>query len=392
MRASAPGWHPAYRAAVRRVPDVLPAAAAAASAVSTSHDSAPRPAAVAIVMALSAVPLLARRKWPVPVFAIVMAASIAIGLWNDFRNANWVALLIALYTVAAQRPPRDTWACAGALITAVVCATIALAGWNWWYYTIWVCGLFAAALGLGLYIAARRAYLAGLKDRAERVERERDQQVALAAAAERARIAREMHDIVAHNLTVMVTLSEAAAASVPAAPDRATEIMHGVSATGRQALADTRRLLGVLRQAPEQPQDDSMQPIPGLADLDGLVQQVRSAGLDTTLEISGQVPDLPEGMQLTVYRLVQEALTNTLKHAGPGARAGVRLRFTPGELQAEIDDDGAGAAQARTGPSGPGTGLLGMAERVRAYGGDVTAGPRQPHGWQVRARLDLEDP
>jgi signal transduction histidine kinase len=390
MRARAAHLYPAYRAAVRRVPDVLPAAVATASAASTMHDSAPRDAAVIIVVALSALPLLARRIWPVQVFAAVLAASIGIGVWSDFRYVNLLALLIALYTVAAQCPTRDIQACAGTVAAVVVCVTIAQAGWNWWYYAFLVCGLFAAALGLGLYSATRRDYLAGLRDRAERLERERDQQVALAAAAERARIAREMHDIVAHNLTVMVTLSEAAAASVPRAPDRATEIMYEVSATGRHALADTRRLLGVLRQNRDQPADGALQPTPGLADLDGLIEQVRSAGLDTTLEITGHAPSLPEGVQLTVYRLVQEALTNTLKHAGPSARAGVRLRFTQRELHVEIDDDGAGAGLAAA-ARGPGGGLLGMAERVHAYGGDVTAGPRQPHGWQVRARLNLED-
>src|SRR5262249_7382997 len=159
--------------------------------------------------------------------------------------------------------------------------------------------------------------------------------VALAAAAERARIAREMHDIVAHNLTVMVTLSEAAAAAVPSAPGRSAEIMREVSGVGRGALADTRRLLGVLRQDPAAPAVGELRPVPGLAQLDELVGQVRSAGLDTTLEISGRVPDLSEGIQLTVYRLVQEALTNTLKHAGPGARATVRLILLPGELRVD---------------------------------------------------------
>ena len=161
--------------------------------------------------------------------------------------------------------------------------------------------------------ATRRAYLAELHDRAERLERERDQQGALAAAAERARIAREMHDIVAHNLTVMVTLSEAAIAASAASPERATDVMRKVSATGRRALADTRRLLGVLRRSP----GEDLQPVPGLAQLDMLIEQVRSAGLDTTLEIRGAAPDVPAGVQLTAYRLVQEALTNTLKHGGP---------------------------------------------------------------------------
>jgi signal transduction histidine kinase len=172
--------------------------------------------------------------------------------------------------------------------------------------------------------------------------------------------------------------------------------MRSVADTGRRALADTRRLLGVLRQRPSQdpgqdPSQDpggSLQPVPDLTQLDTLIEQVRSAGLDTTLEIHGQAPDVPAGVQLTVYRLVQEALTNTLKHGGPGARASVRLRYLPGELLVDIDDDGAGATAAET--AGIGSGLLGMRERVHAYGGDVRAGPRPPGGWQVSARLRLD--
>jgi signal transduction histidine kinase len=164
--------------------------------------------------------------------------------------------------------------------------------------------------------------------------------------------------------------------------------MRSVSAIGRRALADTRRLLGVLHQRPGQDPGDTLQPVPGLGQLDVLIEQVRSAGLDTTLEIHGQAPDVPAGVQLTVYRLVQEALTNTLKHGGAGARAAVRLRYLPGELRVDIDDDGAGATAPAT--AGVGSGLVGMRERAHAYGGDVQAGPRQRGGWEVSARLQLD--
>ena len=199
-----------------------------------------------------------------------------------------------------------------------------------------------------------------------------------------------MHDIVAHHLTVMITLSEAAIAASASSPERATDVMRSVADTGRRALADTRRLLGVLRQQPGQEPAGSLQPVPDLTQLDRLIEQVRSAGLDTTLEIHGQAPsDVPAGVQLTVYRLVQEALTNTLKHGGAGARASVRLRYLPGELLVDIDDDGAGATAPATAGVGGG-GLAGMRERVHAYGGDVQAGPRGPGGWQVSARLRLD--
>jgi signal transduction histidine kinase len=328
-----------------------------------------------------------RRIWPIPVFGWILAAGMAVVFWNQDLVAG-PALLVALYTVAALQPRRAALACAGVLELAVVAALLRYAGSDWWYAAIFLSGLIAAALGLGLYSGTRRAYLAELRDRADRLERERDQQAALAVAAERARIAREMHDIVAHHLTVMVTLSEAAVAASASSPERATDVMRSVSDTGRRALADTRRVLGVLRQRPDQGPSDTLQPVPDLTQLDTLIEQVRSAGLDTTLEIHGQVPDVPAGVQLTAYRLVQEALTNTLKHGGPGARATVRLHYLPDELLVDIDDDGAGATAPAT--AGVGSGLLGMRERVHAYGGDVQAGPRRPGGWRVSARLRLD--
>jgi signal transduction histidine kinase len=142
------------------------------------------------------------------------------------------------------------------------------------------------------------------------------------------------HDIVAHHLTVVTTLAEAAVAASANSSERATEVMRTVATTGRRALADTRRLLGVLRQGPGT--DDALQPVPGLGQLDGLIEQVRSAGLHTTLEVRGQQPELPPGVQLAVFRLVQEALTNTLKHAGAGARAFVCPHLAPGELRVDV--------------------------------------------------------
>jgi signal transduction histidine kinase len=389
MRMHRPAGYPANRSAGRWVFDVLLTLAAAVTAVGSAVHDTPHPqrAAVALLV-LAAAPLVVRRIWPVPVFGVVLVLNAAAGLWGHVHAVNGLALLIALYTVAAMRPRREALLCAGLLEVAVLTGLLLFAGGGWWYDAIFASGMVAAALGLGLYWATRRAYLAELHDRAERLERERDQQGALAAAAERARIAREMHDIVAHHLTVMVTLSDAAVAASASSPERAAEVMRSVSATGRRALADTRRLLGVLRQPPGQDPAENLQPVPDLSQLDALIEQVRSAGLDTTLEIHGAARDVPAGVQLTVYRLVQEALTNTLKHGGSGARATVRLQFLPGELRVDIDDDGAGAAAPAT--ASVGGGLVGMRERVHAYGGDVQAGPRTPGGWKVSARLHLD--
>jgi len=197
-----------------------------------------------------------------------------------------------------------------------------------------------------------------------------------------------MHDIVAHHLTVMVALSDGAVAASAASPERAAEVMRSVSATGRHALADTRRLLGVLRTDGDTDPETTLQPVPNLAELDVLVDRVRSAGLATTLEVHGTAGDVSAGVQLTVYRLVQEALTNTLKHGGPHARASVRLDYRPGELRVQVDDDGAGATAPVAADGGGG--LIGMRERVHAYGGQVQSGPRGPGGGRVSAQLRLD--
>jgi signal transduction histidine kinase len=391
MRMLRPAGYLADRAAGRWVFDVLVTVGAAGLTVATPVHEPHRPGPAGfIVLAVIVAPLVVRRVWPIQVFGWLLATGIPAALWNKHLIA-WPALLIALYTVAALRSRQAALVCAGLFEIATVVGLALLARNtvpDWWFLAISYTGMIAAALGLGLYSATRRAYLAELHDRADRLERERDQQGALAAAAERARIAREMHDVVAHHLTVMVTLSEAAAASAARSPERAAEVMRSVSATGRRALADTRRLLGVLRQRPGDDLAAALAPVPDLAQLDALIEEVRSAGLETTLEVHGQALDVPAGVQLTVYRLVQEALTNTLKHGGTGARATVRLRCLPGELRVDIDDDGAGATAPA--PAGVGGGLIGMQERVRAYGGDVRAGPRQPGGWTVSARLRLD--
>ncbi len=394
MRLLRPVEYPANRPARRWVFDVfvtlLAIVLSAPNLFKEPPHRAPGAAGLVVLIVMTA-PLVVRRIWPIPVFGWILAIQIPAVAWDRNLVAG-PALVIALYTVARLQSRRAALACGAVLELTVVTLLLLLAGGRWWTDLIFLSALIAAALGLGLYIGTRRAYLAELRDRADRLERERDQQAALAVAAERARIAREMHDIVAHHLTVMITLSEAAIAASASSPERANDVMRSVADTGRRALADTRRLLGVLRQRPGQDSGQeaagTLQPVPDLSQLDRLIEQVRSAGLDTTLEIRGQAPDVPAGVQLTVYRLVQEALTNTLKHGGPGARASVRLRYLPGELQVDIDDDGAGVTAPAA--AGVGGGLLGMRERVHAYGGDVRAGPRQPGGWQVSARLRLD--
>jgi signal transduction histidine kinase len=353
------------------------------------HRSGERLLLAILVVGAQVLPILLRRIWPVRVFwTVLVLAALACVINTDLAAGG--ALVVALYTVASTQPRRESLLAAAGAELLVLVATGATDASDWYTAAILLSGLVAAALGLGLYAGTRRAYLVELRDRAERLERERDQQSELAAAGERARIAREMHDIVAHHLTVMVALSDGAAAASANAPEQAAEVMRTVSATGRQALADTRRLLGVLRDDSDGHADGSgeLHPVPDLSGLDALVAGVRAAGLPVSYEIQG-TGELPSGAQLTVYRLVQEALTNTLKHGGSGASAVVRLRYLPGELHLDIQDDGAGASAPR--PLTPGRGLAGMRERVHAFGGEVESGPRTPRGWTVSAWLQLED-
>jgi signal transduction histidine kinase len=346
-----------------------------------AHPAHPPLAVTLFVAVLTVVVLSLRRVWPGPVFGVMVLMAAVLAQWPVRGELFPVALAIALYTVAA------TMGRSAALVAAVLAlaAEISAAGQGGWSDS-WLAVIFeviavASVLIAGLYASTRRAYLAELRDRAQRLEREHDQTTALATAVERARIAREMHDSVAHHLTVIVALSDGAAAAVNRAPAQATEAIRGVSATAREALAETRRLLGVLRAEGGL---ELRQPLPGLSDLEGLLTRVRAAGLPVRYERTGPPGDTSPGVQLVVFRLVQEALTNTMKHAGPGTSAAVRLRLAPGEVRVEVEDDGAGSVGA---PCTPGGGMTGMAERVSAYGGELTCGAREPRGWRVTARL-----
>ena len=228
----------------------------------------------------------------------------------------------------------------------------------------------ALAVLAGITVRTRVAYLAERRRQAER-------QAELAAAAERGRIAREVHDIVAHNLAVIVALADGAALSAPDAPGRAVETLGTIAGTGRQALSEMQRLLSSLHAG--------VRPQPGLADLDELIEQVCQAGVSATLVREGEPGEWDAGAELTLYRVVQEALTNTLRHAGPGATTRVRVRFTATGAEVDVTDDGR-APPPR--PDARGHGLAGMAQRVAAYGGQAEAGPMAAGGWRVRATIE----
>ena len=360
----------------------------AASIYVTSSPDVSTGAAVAIIVATAA-PLVVRRVWPVPVFAWGFLVAAATGWWA--MQVVWSpALVIGLYTVAVLRPRREAVIAAALLAAGAVISSIHVFPDNWLPSAVSLVAVVAAATVLGLYIRTRRALLDQLRERAERLEHDREQELALAAAEERTRIAREMHDIVAHHLTVMVTLSDGAAAKVASAPEQAADVMRTVSATGRLALTDTRRLLGVLRD-----RDDvaTRAPLPDVARLDELIDRVRTAGLSVLYEVEGAPPADAAAVELALYRIVQESLTNTMKHAGPRATATVRIRYGRDEVCVEVADDGIGEASVGGPPdrSTQGRGLVGMRERVEAFAGDVRSGPRKPRGWLVTANLRVAE-
>ncbi|MDP9860849.1 MULTISPECIES: sensor histidine kinase [Streptosporangium] len=331
------------------------------------------------------VPLFWRRRWPLTVFAIV--STVSFGQWLSGVEATPfnMAVLIAMYAVASLCSLR--WAIAAGLVAELGLAlSFGQITTNPDPRTFASASVFVVAIWIaGIYANTRRHYLESLEERAERAERERDQQAQLAAAAERARIARELHDVVAHNVSVIIVQADGAGYAIDSDPEQARKAMQAISVTGRQALAEMRRMVGVLRTDGAAVEEEYA-PQPSLSQLDDLVAQVRSSGLPVDFQVTGAPQELPEGEQLTVYRIVQEALTNTLKHGGPDTRATVEMEYGLRELLLRVTDDGRGAAA----PGRPGGhGLVGMRERAAMFGGSVEARPRMGGGFQVTARLPI---
>jgi signal transduction histidine kinase len=326
------------------------------------------------------IPLIWRRRAPFVVFMIVAAVALVQWFARELLAAD-LAPLVAFYTVAAYETGRRIAISAVILEIGAAMAAIRFApqdGTIWAFVFISV--LVAAAGVIGYNIRTRRAYLAALEDRAARLERERDQEAHIAAAAERARIAREMHDVVAHNIAVMIALADGAAYTTRSDPDQATTIMSQVSGTGRSALAEMRRLLGVMRD-PGETADHAPQPT--IADIDDLLSKVRAAGLPTRFVVTGTAMTLPPSAQLAIYRMVQEALTNTLKHAD-ATRADVALTYLDDAVDLTITNDGSTLS-----PAPAGHGIAGMRERAAVFDGEVDAGPLPGGGWRVHAVLNL---
>ncbi|MER6287503.1 sensor histidine kinase [Streptomyces sviceus] len=347
---------------------------------------------VAFVVAL-VVPLWWRRRAPALTYFAISAVSLvqwSMGIWLP----TGVSALVALYTLARNGSLRVLgWAAALTAGEAVLAVFVLVPTRHPFLGVFFLLGTVTAAVAVGLTLRIRQMYLAALEDRARRLEVEQDQRVQLTAAAERSRVAREMHDIVGHNLSVMVSVADGAATLAANRNEQSAQALRILGDTGRQAMSELRRVLGVLRD--EQDGERLLSPQPGIADLDPLLDRVRAAGLHVAYRTAGDLASLGSGVQLTVYRVVQESLTNTLKHAGPGTTAEVTIAVEAGELRIRVADTGPPpGSPARAKPETragdeSGHGLVGIRQRAAMYGGTVIVGPRDTgHGWLVDVMLD----
>jgi len=344
------------------------------------------------------VPLFWRRKHPFALLVGMVPVAVA-NAWSGALLQASLTLLVVLFNVALRTRLRTLlWSYGLAMVSFVVTALRYPAEQGPEQNLVPAAMSLALSAVGGIAVRTRKEYLASLVERARQLEVERDQQAQLAGAAERARIAREMHDIIGHNLSVITSLADGGSYAAARNPERAAQALTAIGTTSRQALGELRRLLDVLRTDPaatdspiSTPQPAEMAPQPSLTDLDRLIDGVRSAGLPVRTTLHGQATPLPPGRQLTVYRVIQEALTNTLKHGGPDATSTVAVSYgTGGALTVTVTDTGRGA---RSHPNGSrGRGLTGMRERTALYGGTLETGPLPEQGWRVHLHLPEETP
>lgn len=378
-----------------------------------------RQAAVIPVVVVLACAVAVRRRFPVAALTVTVAigtVQVIAGVSSVALNSPFqptfadLGILVLVYTVATIRPRQISLAGAAAGVGLFVAFVARLnPGPAITVRPVEFTAVFATyalmpicAWVLGDSMARRRTYLAALTERAVRAEAERDAHAQVAAAAERARIARELHDIIAHNLSVMVAQADGGRYAFDAQPEHSRQALAEIGDTGRQALAEMGHLLGVLKAGEEAP---AFAPAPGVGEIGQLVDQAREAGTSVTYVVEGAADPVSAGVSLALYRIVQEALTNIRKHAGRGAIAEVTLRYGLGEISVRVADDGGGggarvanglprfgvgaSVRGSVGHSPAGHGLAGMRDRVGLYGGTLEAGPRSDGGFQVAARVPL---
>jgi signal transduction histidine kinase len=352
------------------------------------------PFGLALILVIAqALPLIWRRRWPIAVGLVIATARVTYDQLGFTFAPFPLGPAIAFYTVIDRCTAVWRW---GAWV--VVAAGIAVGGeapgHSEPYEAIFQAMIFLTAWAAGMLSRAKRASLQAAQSRADRAEAELDRQAALAAGRERTRIARELHDVVAHHVSLIAVQAEAAASLLPGRPDRARSAVDIIGDTARQALTELRRLLGVLRGPSERAETA---PSVSLGELGEVLDQVRAVGVPVDFQVVGEPGPLSPGVDLTAYRIVQEALTNTIRHAR-ATRAAVTLRYEPGYITVSVTDsgrrpDGPKAApdgvMGRPGPllAGSGLGLAGIAERVVSCGGNLSVGPTEADGFAVTARL-----
>jgi signal transduction histidine kinase len=341
-----------------------------------------------ILLAMATIPLIWRRRYTVVVLWIVVLTTVTFWMLDYPADSTGLASLIAVYSLGAHTDrPRSLYHFWGVftITTITVVTGIVADGEN-----VPIAALpsntimMATAWILGDNMRTRRQYLKELEEKAARTEAQRAAEAKQAVSEERTRIARELHDVVAHSMSVMVVQAGAARRILGQDPEQAADALAAIESTGRESLAEMRRVLGVLRS-----DDDlaELAPAPSLDDFDRLLRQFDEAGLPVELDVAGEARPLTPGLEMSAYRVVQESLTNSLKHAGP-ARAEVKLDYQDDALVVQVSDDGRGAAA----PAGKGQGLIGMRERVEAFGGSLDAGPKAGGGYAVIACFPIGAP
>ena len=349
-----------------------------------------------VLLFLQTLPLVVRSRFPMAVLAVTLAATLLHAFFAADRLTTTLGSLIALFTVA-EHYGRRTSGIAALIMAATLGGLIAWRGGIPASLSSLVSTELAvfAAWVLGTWARERRQYVGTVEERARRAEEDREAMAAEAVTQERERIARELHDVVTHHVSVIVIQAGAGLRALDRRPEDARAALEAIDGSGRLALADMRRMLGILgprtgdasTPGTAADPDDALAPMPGLDRLGELIERVRAAGLPVELAIEGQPRALDPGVELSAFRIVQEALTNSLKHA-PGARARVDVSYQPEAIEVRIADTG-GRGEASGVPAGQGHGLIGMRERVAVFGGRFEAGPAGD-GFRVVARLPLD--
>jgi signal transduction histidine kinase len=389
VEASASYGRSVTRSRFGRVDVAVAAAVAGVAVVEVAANAAitPKPVAAACELAM-ALALLWRRRSPLAVVTLVAVAQVieaAAGVPLQQPLVPLLALVIAVYSLMTEAPGWQA-ACGAAVMLVAVGAETVLQDKGFANFAFALVFLVGAVI-VGRTVHSRTRHAGELADRAASLERQQSLTAQLAVQAERTRIARELHDVIAHTVSVMVVQAGAAERVVERDPDRARTAMQAVQTTGREALAEMARLLGMLR---EDGAEIGLTPAPGLADLATLVEGARRSGMDVDLQLDGFPRPLPPGPELSVYRIVQEALTNIRKHAGR-SHAAVHVTCSDTAIVAEVDDDGAPEPTVDAAVPGTGHGLIGMQERVSLYGGTLVAGPSAAGGFRVRASIPIAE-